>query len=184
MSISTPTLTGQRCILRPFRSEDAASLARHADNRAIWRNLLDLFPHPYTPADAEAWIDYCLRGEDGHVNFAIEADAECCGVFTLRPTRSNNQDYVELGYWLGEAHWGRGIMTEAVTLAADFAFDTLRANRVEARVYGWAAGSQRVLEKCGFTLEGRLRRRMFKDGEHTDQLVYGLLPADRATLPR
>jgi len=183
MSIPTPTLTGQRCVLRPFRREDAEALARHANNRAIWRNLLDLFPHPYTQADAEAWIALCLSGEDGVTHFAIEVDGACVGALGLTPHAESNQDYVELGYWLGEAHWGCGIMTEAVTLAADFSFGTLRANRIEARAYGWASGSQRVLEKCGFTLEGRLRRRMIKDGEHTDQLVYGLLPEDRATTP-
>ncbi|MFM1921727.1 MAG: putative acetyltransferase, partial [Candidatus Hydrogenedentota bacterium] len=74
--------------------------------------------------------------------------------------------------------WGRGIATEAVRLVVDFGFNCLHANRIEARVYGWNPASARVLEKCGFKLEGRLRRRMLKQGERTDQLIFGLLPED------
>lgn len=173
--IDIPILTGARCTLRGYRPDDAPSLAAHADNRAIWRNLLDIFPSPYTLADAERWVNHCQTNDDGQAHFAIEVEGACAGNFTLRPPDSGNQDFLELGYWLGEAHWGRGVMTEAVALGMDFAFAQLDCRRIEARAYGWAVGSQRVLEKCGFTLEGRLRNRMFKDGELTDQCVYGIL---------
>ena len=174
----TLELRGNRCLLRPWQEDDLDSLVRHADNPTVARGLYDIFPNPYTRADGERWISESLAGSADPLRLAIEVDGEACGGIGLRIPVGFNQDCLEVGYWLGEAQWGRGIATEAVRLVVDFGFKYLHANRIEARVYGWNPASARVLEKCGFRLEGRLRRRMLKQGERTDQLIYGLLPED------
>jgi len=172
-------LIGERCTLRPLRRGDKAAIVQHANNRKVWRGLYDIFPHPYTLNDAEEWIGRVERGEATNVVvFAIVVDGEVCGTTGLGRIEEQNSDCLSMGYWLGEDYWGRGIATDAVRLMVRYAFDAIGCNRLEARCYGWNTGSARVLEKCGFTLEGRLRRRMLKDGEHCDQLIYGMLPED------
>lgn len=171
-------LRGERCLLRDWRPGDEASLVSHANNAVVARGLYDLFPHPYTLENARDWIQDCACNTSDPLRCAIEVDGEACGGITLRVPHGPNQDFLELGYWLGESRWGRGIATEAVQLVLTYGFDTLHANRIEARVYAWNPASARVLEKCRFTLEGRLRRRMIKNGERVDQLIFGLLPED------
>jgi len=175
---SSVILKGARVRLRPFAVGDEEALARHANHREVWRGLYDIVPHPYTLERAREWIALCNAPHPDILRHAIEVDGELCGGLALRPCGPVNEDFVELGYWLGHSLWGKGIATEVVRLVCDYAFDTLKANRVEARVYGFNRASARVLEKCGFTLEGKLRRRMVKEGEYTDQLVYGLLSDD------
>lgn len=171
-------LRGEHCRLRTWNAGDIDSLVTHANNPAVARGLYDIFPNPYTRADGERWISESLAGTADPLRLAVEVRGEACGGIGLRLPTGYNQDCLELGYWLGEMHWGKGIATEAVRLVVDYGFNVLHANRIEARVYGWNPASARVLEKCGFQLEGRLRRRMLKQGERTDQLIYGLLPED------
>jgi RimJ/RimL family protein N-acetyltransferase len=173
-----PTLTGAHVTLRPFRDADAPAIARHANNRAIWRNLTSLFPRPYTLADAEVWLAHCRDTTHGEIHFAIDLAGECVGVIGLCPAAGRDVDYLGLGYWLAEPHWGRGIMGEAARLVVDFAFTALPCHRLEAWVFEYNPASARVLEKCGFTREGRLRARALKDGQHIDQIYYGLLRED------
>ena len=109
-------LHGSRCTLRPWREEDLASLVRHADNRKVWLGLADRFPHPYTEEDARSWIDRCRREELPALNLAIEVDGEAIGGCGIEPWKGNFRRTGEIGYWLGEELWGRGIATEAVGL--------------------------------------------------------------------
>lgn len=173
-------LEGACCRLRPHVPGDAAAIVRHGNHREVWRGLYDLFPHPYTLERAEDWVARCIAPHPDYLRLAIEVDGALVGGIGLLGCGPYNEDYAEVGYWLSPDYWGRGIATEALRLVCGYAFQELRANRIEARVYGFNSASGRVLEKCGFTLEGRLRRRMVKDGERTDQLVYGLLPEDFA----
>ncbi len=173
-------LEGRLCRLRPYLPGDAPAIVRHANQREVWRGLYDIFPHPYTLELAEDWVAQCTAPHPDYLRLVIEVDGGLVGGIGLRGCGPFNEEYAEVGYWLGVEYWGRGIATEALRLVCGYAFAELRANRVEARVYGFNSASGRVLEKCGFTLEGRLRRRMVKDGERTDQLVYGLLPEEFA----
>ena len=93
--------------------DDAESLARHADNRAIWRNLLDGFPNPYTKDDARAFLETRV-GQEPVTNLAIEVLGEAAGSVGIHMQGDVGRRSAEIGYWLGQAHWGRGIMTEAV----------------------------------------------------------------------
>src|SRR5690606_7656580 len=111
-------LTG--ALVRPWRWGDEASLVRHANNRKVWRNLLDTFPHPYTEADAREWLERRATPEAPVTNFAIEVDGEAAGGIGLRLGEDVARRSAEIGYWLGEAHWGRGIATEAVRALTDY----------------------------------------------------------------
>jgi RimJ/RimL family protein N-acetyltransferase len=163
-----------RCTLRPWRKDDEISLARHANNRKVSGNMRDIFPFPYTAADATAWIDR-VSGESPTQNFAIAVDGAGVGGISVMPREDVYRQSAEVGYWLGEPFWGRGIATEALRAITDYAFATFPVIRLEAGVFGWNPASARVLEKAGYTLEGRLRQAVTKDGRVGDRLIYGLL---------
>lgn len=163
-----------RCTVRSFRTEDAPSLAHHANNRKVWLNLLDHFPHPYTVADAEAWLRRAAKTTP-ETHFAIDVGGEAVGGigFTLREDVYRRS--ADLGYWLGEAFWGRGIASEAVRAVTEYAFAQFDICRLSAGVFEGNPASVRVLEKAGYVSEGRLRRAVTKDGRTLDQFLYALI---------
>jgi ribosomal-protein-alanine N-acetyltransferase len=131
--------------LRPWVAGDAAALRRHADNPNVARYLLPRFPTPYTDDDVREWLEGGgLRPE----NWAIEVDGEACGGLGIHP--DEDERGAEIGYWLGEAYWGRGIVTDAVRAAVAHAFGILGIERLYARVYEGNGASMRVLEHNGF----------------------------------
>jgi [ribosomal protein S5]-alanine N-acetyltransferase len=166
------------CEVRPYRAPDAASLAAHADDREVWRQLRDAFPHPYTQADAEAFIARAST-VGVHRPFAIVVDGEAVGGIGYTRQADVERISSEIGYWIGRAFWGRGLMTrvvQAFTAAVFEAHPDLR--RVYALPFASNGASARVLEKAGFTLEGRLRQAVIKDGQVLDQLVYARLRSE------
>jgi [ribosomal protein S5]-alanine N-acetyltransferase len=162
------------CRVRGWRPTDAASLARHADNRKIWRNVRDHFPSPYTLDDAERWIDDSVAAAPV-TQFAIEVDGEAAGGIGVFLKQDVERRGAEIGYWLGEDHWGRGIMTDTVREFTARAFGEFDLLRIYAVVFEWNPASCRVLEKAGYALEGRLRRSVVKDGHVMDQLLYAVV---------
>jgi len=160
--------------LRPWKPGDEPSLVRHANNRRIWRNLRDSFPHPYTLADAKRWIQIA-NPIMPPVNFAIVVDGAAVGGIGLLVKEDVFRRSVEIGYWLGEEYWQRGIVTEAVRAVTDYAFATFDICRVYAGVFEWNPGSIRVLEKAGYQFEGRLKQSVTKDGETIDELIYATI---------
>ena len=167
-------ITLSRCTLRPWRIGDEASLVRHADNRNVSGNLKDRFPFPYTAADATAWIAHA-SGQMPIVNFAIVVDGEAVGGTGIELGADVFHRSAEIGYWLGEPFWGRGIATEVLRALTDYAWATFDIIRLEAGVFSWNPASARVLEKAGYTLEARHRKNVTKDGETIDRLVYALV---------
>ena len=167
-------LPAGRCTLRPFRPADAPSLARHANNRRVWRNLRDAFPHPYTPADAE-WYIARVAGQSPVTTFAVDVGGEAVGGMGFKLGTDVERFSAELGYWLGEAHWGRGVTTAAVAAVTAYAFRDLGLLRVFALPFARNLASARVLERAGYQLEGTLRRSAVKDGEVLDQRLYAAL---------
>lgn len=166
-------LKGTKCSLRPWRSGDEEALARHANNRKIWRNLLDRFPHPYTLDDAYAWIGERVLDKPPVKNFAIIVGGEPAGGTGFDILPDNHRVTARAGYWLGEPFWGQGIMTEAFALLRDYVFAVFsEIHRMEATVYEWNPASMRVLEKCGFTREARMRKACVKDGKVIDLYLY------------
>lgn len=163
-----------RCTIRSWGPGDAAALVRHANNRGVWRNLRDRFPRPYTARDAEDWIGRA-SGAVPETHFAIAVGEEAVGGIGLTLQTDVFRRSAEIGFWLAEPFWGRGIMTEAVRAMTDFAFATFDVCRVFAGVFEWNPASMRVLEKAGYACEGRLRKSVTKDGETIDQLLYAIV---------
>jgi ribosomal-protein-alanine N-acetyltransferase len=162
------------CEVRSWHRSDAPSLAAHANNRRIWLNLRDRFPHPYTRSDARAFIRSTSR-QRPETAFAIIVHDEAVGGIGVVPNADVERVSAEIGYWLAEPLWGRGIMTEALTAVTKYAGDLHGLTRVYALPFASNLGSCRVLEKAGYVLEGRLRRSAIKDGRIIDQLQYALI---------
>jgi RimJ/RimL family protein N-acetyltransferase len=165
-------LETERLVLRPWREGDEESLVRHANNRKVWINLRDHFPHPYTMADARAWIGRCVAASRPPTSLAVEYAGEAIGGAGLLPMADVARFTAEVGYWLGEAHWGRGFATEALRRLTLYAFESFQYERLEAWVFATNPASARVLEKAGYEHEATLRRSAFKDGHFLDCHVY------------
>ncbi|MGQ0720754.1 MAG: GNAT family N-acetyltransferase [Candidatus Eiseniibacteriota bacterium] len=160
-----------RCQVRSWLESDAQPIVSHADNRRVWINLRDRFPHPYTLADAHRFI-HAVRAVEPETGFAVAVDTAAVGGIGFTLHGDVERVSAEIGYWLGEAFWGRGIMTEAVAAVTDYAIRTHDLTRVFAVPFEWNAASFRVLEKVGYVCEGRMKRSAVKDGRVIDQLLY------------
>lgn len=163
-------------ILRKWELGDAPAVAKYADNPRVARNLRDAFPQPYSLSDAEWYVKDCVeKGDNGQFCCAIVVDGEAAGSIAVQQGSDVYCKSGELGYWLAEPYWGRGIMTEAVKQACAAAFDKLDIVRIHAEPFAHNTASRRVLEKAGFTLEGTLRNSVYKNGEVLDSCLYALL---------
>jgi len=167
----------ERCTVRSWREEDAEGLPELANNRKIWLNLRDLFPHPYTPEDAREFIRRS-REMIPEMIFAIDVGGRAVGSIGFGLRQDVERVSAEIGYWLGEPYWGRGIMTEVLTAVTDHAIRAHHLTRVFALPYEWNPASHRVLEKAGYRLEGRLRKAVVKDGKVIDQMLYAYVVGD------
>ena len=162
------------CTVRSWEWRDRDSLVRHANNRNVWINLRDRFPHPYTKDDARRWLDIVV-GSKPETNFAIAVEDEAVGGVGYTIDTDVNHRSAEIGYWLGEEFWGRGIATEALIAVTEHAFSTYDLCRLYAHVFDWNPASARVLEKAGYEFEGRLRKSVTKAGQTIDQLMYAIV---------
>jgi RimJ/RimL family protein N-acetyltransferase len=163
-----------KSVLREWKPGDEQSLVRNANSRRLWRNLRDAFPHPYTLADAEHWINIANPTTPIR-NFAIVVDGAAVGGIGLVLKEDVSRRSAEIGYWLGEQFWGRGIVTEAVRAVTDYAFATFDLCRVYAGVFEWNLASMRVLEKAGYEFECRMKKSVTKDGQTIDELIYAMV---------
>jgi RimJ/RimL family protein N-acetyltransferase len=159
--------------LRPWRSSDAESLAKYANNPNIAQFLTNGFPHPYTLENANAFIEMVSQHHPTQV-FAITINDEAVGSIGLHPQTDIMEKNIELGYFLGEPFWGNGIITKAVKQMVRFGFENFDVVRIYARPYGNNIASQKVLEKAGFTLEARIEKNIFKNGAFQDELIYAV----------
>lgn len=162
------------CVVRDWSPDDKADLLRVADSRAIWRNLTDMFPHPYTAADADEWFAYVAAMPEP-THWAIELGGHAVGGIGLELGEGVFARTADFGYWLGELYWGRGVMTAAAGMVAPWALSHFGLSRLESAVFAWNPASMRVLEHCGFQREGVSRASVFKDGRVIDRVVYALV---------
>ena len=162
------------CDVRSWEMADVDSIAKYANNRNVWINLRDAFPHPYAKQHARDFIR-AVRQRSPETTFAIVVGGEAIGSvgFVLHPDVERVS--AEIGYWLGEPFWGRGIATDALVAITKHAFVSYGLTRVYALPFAWNLPSCRVLEKAGFVLEARLRRSAIKDGVVTDQMQYAFI---------
>jgi len=160
--------------LRPWKLEDLDTLVKFANNKKIADNLTDAFPYPYTRDAGMAYIE--AVGNDQPVKvFAIVVDDVPCGSIGIFPQTDVHRKSAEMGYWLAEEYWGRGITTEAVKRMIVYGFETFDINRIYARPFSSNLRSQRVLEKAGMRLDGRFEKALFKNGQFLDELTYAIL---------
>ena len=159
--------------LRKWCDSDIESLAKYANNINIARFLTDAFPHPYSIEDANAYISI-VKDENPTKCFVIDLNGEAIGSIGIFPQADVHRKNAEMGYWLAEEFWGRGIMPQAIRLIVDYGFMTFDITRIFARPYGHNLKSQRVLEKAGFILEVRFEKTLFKNGEFVDELIYAI----------
>jgi len=159
------------CILRNFKDEDVDSIFKYANNRKIWLNLRDGFPHPYTMADAELFLSN-VRAKNPETAFAITSGDDVIGSIGLNIGKDVHRRTAELGYWLAEPFWNRGIVTEAVQIIVAYGFKNFDLVRIFAEPYASNTASAKILEKCGFEFEGCLKSSVLKDGKILDQLLY------------
>ncbi len=168
-----PTAHG---LLRPWEWEDAPQLVALANNRRISQHMRDMFPFPYTQEDADRWLTVAGKFEPPR-NFAIVVDNKAVGGIGLVLQEDVHRRTAEVGYWLGQPYWGRGITAGAVLALCEYAFATFDLCRLYAGVFDGNTASCRVLEKAGFTFEARLRAAITKDGRTRDELIYALIRA-------
>ena len=157
--------------VRSYRAGDAAPLARYANNSNVSRNLRDTFPHPYTLSDADEWIAFAAQ-QSPETNFAIASATEVIGGIGLTLQQDVHRRSAEIGYWLGEPFWGRGIAAAALAAVSEHGFAEHDLVRLYACVYEGNPASARVLEKAGYVCEGRLRKSVTKNGRTIDQFLY------------
>jgi RimJ/RimL family protein N-acetyltransferase len=163
-----------RCQVRSLEARDVESIVANANNREIWLNLRDRFPYPYTKADAQGFIR-AARKSVPESNFAIAVDGKAVGTIGFHLLGDVERMSAEIGYWLGEPFWGRGIATEALVALTRYAIDKHGLTRVFALPFAFNTASCRVLEKAGYVLEARLRRSAVKDGRIVDQMQYAFI---------
>src|SRR5215207_5910541 len=128
------------CRIRSWRAGDEPSLARHANSRKIWLNVRDRFPHPYTIAAAEDWVANASTAHP-ETQFAIEVDGEAAGGIGLFLQEDVSRFTAEIGYWLGESYWGRGLATTVVRRFTDYAFDSFDLTRIYGNIFDWNEAS-------------------------------------------
>ncbi|OHF03039.1 acetyltransferase [Colletotrichum orchidophilum] len=192
--LPAPILALTKATVRPYHPTDAAALAQAANSDAVARYLRYTFPRPYTLADAESWIALNSGAGGSPVHnwvIACPASGRPMGSIGLVPGKDVYARGYELGYWLGEEFWGKGVMGEVVPAFVRWVFEGMgrgeeeesdreggRVERVWAGMFAVNKGSQRVLEKSGFVLEGRLRRAVVKEGIVMDELLYSFIRED------
>lgn len=162
--------------LRAWQPHDLDSLVANASNENVSRGLADRFPYPYTGDDGRAWLARAVDESDRA--WAVEIDGAAVGGVSLHPARDASRDSAELGYWLGERYWGRGIMTAILCTFAPEAMRAFGVRRLHATVYANNPASARVLEKAGFTLESVRPSALARHGARLDVFLY--VRGDRA----
>lgn len=171
-------LHGSRCAVRPWRLSDAEALVRHANNLNVAKQLRDRFPHPYTRRHAATFLKHASAVSGARTNLAIEVDDECVGGIGYVAGSDIERYSCEIGYWLSEQYWGRGIVTEALSLMTAHLFERVNMLRVYALPFADNRASIRVLEKAGYAREGTLRASSVKFGQPRDQALFAKINPD------
>ncbi len=174
--LAAPRIVGEGFVLRPWRGDDLESLLRHANDEAVSRGLRDRFPYPYTRADGEAFLSGRVLDLDGPT-LAIEIDGHACGGIGAGLGSDTRRHSAEIGYWLGRALWGQGVMRRVVAAYVPWLMDRYDLYRLQAEVLDTNAASARVLLASGFVEEGTARGAVFKRGRFHDLRRFALLRA-------
>lgn len=158
-------------ILRKWVDSDLESLVEQANNFNIAKNLTNQFPFPYTLENGRKFLNQ-IRYDHPTKVFAIVVEEKAVGAIGIFPQSDIHEKSAEIGYWLSEKYWGKGIMSQAIIKMVAYGFETFDIVRVFARPFSSNIGSQKVLEKAGFQLEARLKNALYKNKELLDEFIY------------
>ena len=167
---------GKSFVLRPWKRGDEVSLVENANNLKIAGNLTETFPHPYLMKDAKEFVRGSIRKKLGSENFAIVVEGKAVGSIGIKKLSDPHKGTFEIGYWLGESYWGRGIVSQAVKLVTAYAFRRYKPVRLQAGVSSWNIASARVLKKAGFKREAVLKRYISTRGKLGDEWIFVKFP--------
>ena len=167
---------GKSFVLRPWKRGDEVSLVENANNLKIARNLTGTFPHPYLIKDAREFVRGSISKKLRSENFAIVVEGKAVGGIGIRKLSDPHKGTFEIGYWLGESYWGRGIVSQAVKIVTAYAFRRYKPVRLQAGVSSWNLASARVLKKAGFKREAVLKRYILTRGKLGDEWIFVKFP--------
>jgi len=167
-------ITSENIILRNWQKKDIKSMVKNANNKKIWNNLRDNFPYPYTTLAAKQWIS--IANEDKPLtNFAIVYKGIAVGGMGIIIKSDVFRKNAEIGYWIGEKYWNKGIATTALKMMVNYAFETFDIHRIYANVFESNIASKKVLKKCGFSQEAHLKKLVIKNNQVLDCYIYSIL---------
>lgn len=161
--------------LRDYQEADIDAIHQLLNNYQVSRFLSSRIPFPYTREDAVWWVN---TGSQNEITRVIEFNQQLAGIIGVARGPHENYRCGELGYWLGEPFWGRGLATLAVSRMTEVIFNETDIVRLFAPIYDCNKASMRVVEKCGYKLEGVAKTSIFKDGRFYDEHIYARLKAD------
>jgi [ribosomal protein S5]-alanine N-acetyltransferase len=162
-------------ILRPWHVSDAEALVKIANNKAIANNMSDRFPSPYTLDDAVQWLEFAMQINIGFTKyFAIEMNKELIGSIGLTMNEDIYRKNAELGYYLGQKYWNRGIISQAIRDVIKYAFETFDIIKIYAQPFAYNMASRRTLEKAEFICEAILKDHVFKNEQFVDCCIYSI----------
>lgn len=164
-------------LLRQLQRNDASTLAELINNKKIWDNLRDYIPYPYAKSDGQSFIEATLT-QSPVTTFAIVFQNAFCGVIGLNPQKDIYRKSAEVGYWIGEPFWNKGIATISLQLITNYGFSTLKLERIFASTFSHNTASKAVIEKCGYKLEGIARNAVIKNDRILDEHRYAILKSD------
>lgn len=163
--------------LQALKHSEAKQLATLANNKKIWNNLKDYFPHPYTELHAKQFIQSKIH-EEPTLTFGVHQNKTLVGLISLEPLRDIYRKSAIIGYWIGEPYWNRGIAQQAVAQICSYGFTTLNLNRIQTGVFEHNTASMQVLLKNGFQEEGIFKAAAYKNNLFLNEHKFALLKSD------
>ncbi|MCX6283901.1 MAG: GNAT family protein [Bacteroidetes bacterium] len=175
LKLSVNSIPGVFVSLRPWNNSDVHSLMKYANNKAIADNLRDAFPYPYTQKDALRFLEMAVSNDPHILILAIDSKGEAIGSAGATLKQDVYRKNMEIGYWLAEPFWGRGIMTEVIRTFCSHLWLTYDIHRIYAEPYANNPASRRALEKAGFRCEAVFKENIIKNGSYHDSCIYSML---------
>ena len=164
-----------KIVIREWQISDTKSLTENINNISIWNNMRDYLPYPYNENDANDFIKMVLNKSKPVVDMAIDINGNAVGGIGIILKEDVERICAEIGYWLGEAYWNRGIMSEAIKQMTNYAFNNFSLHKIFATPFDFNIASQCVLQKAGYKLEAVLKHSAIKNEKIIDLHYYSII---------